>query len=137
MRTTRVLAGLLLLLAAAPGGAEESVPTEAERAGRAAFIELKCTACHRVLGDPGLPAPVASEGAPVLGGLNAVHTREELELAILSPSHSLAPGFKSSEGGGSRMGTQLDSIRVDQLEQIVAYLKGQEDSGSGWRKEGP
>ena len=117
--------------------AATTTPSDAEKAGRQAFIKLKCTACHQVLGDTGLPALTASEPAPVLGGLNAEHSTDELVLAITNPSHSFAPGFRVPSSGVSRMGTMGDSMTLHQLRDIVAYLKSQEESGAGWRKEGP
>ena len=128
---------IVSLLVLAAQAAWAAAPTASEKAGRAAFIQLKCTACHRVLGDPKLPAPVASEPAPVLGGLNAEHSREELVLAITDPSHSFAPGFHASSAGTSRMGNMGDTMTLHQLRDIVAYLRGQEESDAGWRKEGP
>ena len=126
----------MLLMSRSSSGHPESAPSKFEREGREAFIALKCVACHRVLGDSGLPKPVAYKPAPILGGLNAVHTASELELAVLKPSDSFAPGFKPSEFGASSMGDFQDSLRVEQLDAIVAYLKGQEDSGCGWPKAG-
>ena len=136
IRWRSILLGGLISGAAVWPAAAQSVPTETERAGREAFIDLKCVACHRVLGDEGLPAPVADRPAPILGGLNAVHTVSELELAIASPSHSFAPGFKPSSAGASRMGDFLDTMTIEEMDAIVAYLKGQEGSTSGWHSAG-
>lgn len=99
-------------------------------AGRKAFVKLQCTACHKVMSDPGLPAMTASEGAPILGGMTTVHTEEQLAWAIIQPSHTFAPGFHGAEGEVSRMGDQGDTMTVRQLRDIIAYLKAQEQTGA-------
>ena len=103
--------------------------------GRAAFKRLKCNYCHRVLSDAALDQPVASQPAPVLGGLNKEHTPQELADAILSPSHSFAPGFKPNEQGLSRMGETQHSLTVKDFFDIVAYLKTCEELDASWPKE--
>ena len=103
--------------------------------GREAFKRLKCNYCHRVLSDAALDQPVAPQPAPVLGGLNKEHTPQELADAILSPSHSLAPGFKPNEQGLSRMGETQHSLTVKEFLDIVAYLKTCEELDASWPKE--
>ncbi len=138
MRVPMAAVGAIAVITfASPAFAVSVKPTAEEVAGRKAFIQLKCTACHRVLGDAGLPVPVASEPAPILGGLNAVHTSDELLLAIRKPSHSIAVGFHPTPSDGSRMGDMKDTMTTQQLWDITAYLRGQEASDAGWKKEGP
>ncbi len=93
-------------------------------AGRQAFIELKCIACHTVQGDPGLPKPWASKPGPVLGTARQFYTSGEIADAIVSPSH-----FVSSEDESvkdkmelSRMGDFSETMTVRQLIDIVDYL---------------
>ena len=46
------------LLATACGG-ELSLPEGDPAAGREAFVELRCTACHRAFRQEGFPDPIA------------------------------------------------------------------------------
>ena len=95
-------------------------------AGQAAFVELRCSACHQVKG-VALPAPVASPAVPVvLGGeIPQARTDGELVGAILDPSHDLAPGYPRDQlksGDLSRMGDFSDAMSARQLIDIVAFL---------------
>lgn len=104
--------------------------------GRKAFIDLKCMRCHRVLGDSSLPKPTAGP-APILGGLNAEHSTEELSQAMTAPSHSIAPGFEANANGLSPMTDFSRQMTVRQLIDVVAYLKEAENTDAPWPKEGP
>ena len=95
-------------------------------AGKKAFVELKCNACHRVEGmDFG--EPVADPPVPVtLGGPTPyVKSDGELVTSIINPSHRLARGFPKEEitsGSGSRMADYSDVMTVRQLIDLVAFL---------------
>lgn len=102
--------------------------------GRKAFIDLGCVRCHGVLGDGTLPAPVPG-AAPILGGLNAEHTTEELSQAMAAPSHSIAPGFDAKTDGSSGMEDLTRKMTVRQLIDIVAYLKEAEKTDAIWPHE--
>ena len=96
-------------------------------AGQAAFVDLKCNACHRVAGVD-LPAPVADPVVPVsLGGRTPrARTDGELVGAIVDPSHKLAPGYPKANlksGDLSRMGDFSDVMTVRQLIDIVGFLQ--------------
>jgi hypothetical protein len=96
-------------------------------AGKAAFVELKCNACHRVAGVD-LPGPVADPAVPVVLGGRTPSTRTDGELvtAIVDPSHKLAPrGPRASltSGSLSRMGDFSDAMTVRQLIDVVAFLQ--------------
>lgn len=55
-----------------------------------AFIELKCTTCHAVVGGGGFPDPTAADPGPALGSIQARKPEGELATAVVAPSHSLA-----------------------------------------------
>lgn len=93
--------------------------------GREAFINLKCTVCHNVKGDPDLPKPVAHTRGPVLG-TGEVMTSGEIANAIVSPSHDVSPRFQKEGEMLSGMGDFSDIMTVRQLVDIVAYLKSLE-----------
>jgi L-cysteine S-thiosulfotransferase len=95
--------------------------------GRAAFVELRCHACHQVEG-VSLPAPVADPAIPVvLGGVVALpRTDGELTTAIVDPSHRLAPQYPAQKvraGSLSRMGDFSEAMTVRQLVDVVAFLQ--------------
>ncbi len=106
-------------------------------AGRTAFMDLKCSRCHRVLGDPALPKPASGIAAPILGGLNKEHSTEELSQAMVTPTHSMATGFEVNADGTSPMFDFSRAMTVRQLIDIVAYLKAAENTDTPWPKEGP
>lgn len=95
--------------------------------GRAAFVSLKCHACHTVPGAE-LPAPrVESRVTVELGGRVPVpRTDGELVAAIVDPSHRLALGYERPmivSGKLSRMGDFSESMTVRELIDVVAFLQ--------------
>lgn len=95
-------------------------------AGKAAFLELNCNACHDVRGLD-LPGPVAEPPVPVaLGGsIDYRPTDGKFVTAIINPSHKLASGYPKElieSGTGSRMADYSDVMTVRQLVDLVAFL---------------
>ncbi len=99
-------------------------------AGRAAFVELKCSSCHEVEGED-FPPPMANPPVPRLGGavygVHMVPTDVELFTAIMDPSHRIKTGEKGTrstaeDSNESRMGDYTRTMTVRQLMDIVAYL---------------
>jgi hypothetical protein len=133
MRDRRVLAlglGLVFLASWACGGRKSPIglrlPDGNPAAGRQAFVDLKCSSCHRVAG-VSLPDPVADPIVPItLGGAWPYErTDGELLTAIVNPSHKIAAGFPREmlvTGTRSRMGEYGDVMTVRQLVDIVAFL---------------
>jgi L-cysteine S-thiosulfotransferase len=94
--------------------------------GRAAFVELKCNACHRVAGMD-LPPPVAAPPVPVVLGGEYPRVRSDGELVteIINPSHHIVPAVdmtRVTSGGGSRMADYGEAMTVRQLIDLVAFL---------------
>jgi hypothetical protein len=93
--------------------------------GQAAFVALRCHACHEVQG-VALPAPVAQPALPfALGGRSLrVRTDGELAAAILEPSRGQAWGEREECRAGrlSRMGDFSESMTARDLVDIVAFL---------------
>lgn len=127
---TMVLMGALGVAACGPSRKSSAgfhIPDGDAIAGQAAFLELKCNACHRVEG-VSLPAPVADPSVPVVLGGHTPRTRTDGELvsAIVDPSHKLAPGFPKANlksGDLTRMGDFSDAMTVRQLIDVVAFLQ--------------
>jgi len=95
-------------------------------AGKSAFLELKCNACHEVKGLD-LPGPVADPPVPVVLGevMDTRPTDGSFVTAIINPSHKLAPGFPEElikVGTTSRMADYSDVMTVRQLVDLVAFL---------------
>jgi hypothetical protein len=95
--------------------------------GRAAFVELRCHACHRVEG-VSMPEPVAVPPVPVVLGGTVFRPRTDGELvsAIVNPSHRIVPREPADlvrSGQLSRMGDFSESMSVRQLVDLVAFLQ--------------
>ena len=131
MRTLAVgmIAGLFLT-ACTPGprsAAGFRLPEGDAERGRAAFVDLRCHACHRVEG-VSMPEPVAAPPVPVvLGGtVYQARTDGELVTAIVHPSHRVVPRDPAElvrSGRLSRMGDFSDCMSVRQLIDLVAFLQ--------------
>ena len=95
--------------------------------GNAAFLELKCTACHTVSGMELPPPPSAPAVNLVLGGqVTSVRTYGQLVRSIINPSHKLAPGYPKeliSVDGKSKMTNFNDAMTVHQMIDLVAFLQ--------------
>ena len=95
-------------------------------AGSRTFVDNSCHSCHSVvgveLGEPITRGPVNV----VLGGQTTrVRTYGELVTSIINPSHRLAPhgGEIANEDGTSRMPSYNDTLTVQQLIDLVAFLQ--------------
>jgi hypothetical protein len=127
-----VLAAGLAFAAAACVQARKSsagfhLPDGDPQRGRQAFVELRCSACHRVDGVV-LPKPVADPPVPVmLGGMvGYAKTDGELAAAIIDPSHRTAAGYRLADvrvGELSRMGDFSEQMTVRELIDLVAFLQ--------------
>ena len=99
--------------------------------GHAAFVELRCHACHTVAGVTDLPGPVADPPVPfALGGRSGVvRTDGELVTAILEPSHRINMTSPASVQAGhlSRMGDFTEAMTVRQLIDLVAFVHAHTD----------
>jgi hypothetical protein len=96
-------------------------------AGRQAFVDLRCNACHEVAG---VPVEYLEGIARVtLGGKTTrVRTHGELVTSIVNPSHRIAPPHRDS--GAAPEGLSLMSyaylnevMTVQQLVDLVAFLQ--------------
>ena len=105
------------------------LPDGSPERGRAAFLALRCTACHSVVG---LNAPDQGNGIAnvTLGGETVrVKSYGELVTAIINPSHRIAPGYPLSQvttaDGQSLMALAYlnDIMTVQQLIDLVAFLQ--------------
>ena len=121
----------LLMLAAGCSGVKSargfSLPEGDPTRGQAAFVELRCHACHTVSGvdlpelDPKPERPIA------LGGEVArLKTYGELVTSIINPSHRIAKGYPTEAveiEGQSKMTNYNEILKVSQLIDLVAFLE--------------
>lgn len=131
--TARLFALLPLVLLL--GCAEEGLflPDGNAVAGKQAFEDMQCYACHEV---PGEEYPAPSAITPTFVDLDAgrlSQTRYQLVESIIAPSHRFAQpeppeGVLTGDqnirsGANSRMTNFSDRMTVEQLLDLVAYLE--------------
>jgi hypothetical protein len=97
-------------------------------AGRQAFMDLKCTACHAVASEPDFPKPVSANPGPPIGPGTARTDPSYLTAAIMTPSHAISPNISpevraSIEGVLSPMGDFSRVMTVRQMVDVYAYLR--------------
>ena len=95
--------------------------------GKAAFVALKCTACHTVTGVD-LPKPtVESASVVVLGGeVVRMRTYGDLLTSIIHPTHSLSEKMNPmavKAAGTSPMPVVNDLMTVTQMVDLVTFLQ--------------
>jgi hypothetical protein len=97
-------------------------------AGRQAFMDLKCTACHAVPSEPDFPRPVSANLGPSLGPGTARSDPSYLAAAIMTPSHAISPNISPEvrariEGVLSPMGDFGRVMTVRQMVDLHAYVR--------------
>jgi hypothetical protein len=100
--------------------------------GRDAFVALRCSACHTVVGQDFPYQGTGAASVPLGGRTVRVKNYGQLVTAIINPSHRLAPGYpaeKVSANGESLMSLAYlnDVMTVQQLIDIVAFLQASYD----------
>ncbi len=134
LKTLLLLAALLLLGVLSSGfngetgsgtGQLLNLPRGDPEAGRKAFVDLKCHACHPVAGDNEMSKPISTVEGPTLGLKQARYRAYYIADSIIFPSHAISLGFKPGMSGTpvSPMGDFSDSMTVKQLADLVAYVK--------------
>ena len=121
-----------------PPGWTFTVPSGQAAAGRQVFIDLECYTCHQVAQET---FPEFSRGAehigPDLTGMGAHHPGEYFAESIINPNAVIVIGEGySGPDGLSRMPEYNDVLTVQQLTNLVAYLKslGGEQQAAGMGK---
>jgi sulfur-oxidizing protein SoxX len=102
--------------------------------GKAAFVEFGCNSCHEVQGSTNLPSPTIQRVA--LGGpVMVLPSDGYLVTAIINPVYHAAnyPPVK----GTQQMPEFASRMTVQQMTDIVIYLKSRYGLGLGARREFP
>jgi mono/diheme cytochrome c family protein len=92
--------------------------------GREVFALLECYACHEVKGEK-FPAPdQPGKVGPELSQMGPLHTIEYFVEAIIHPSGTIekGKGYEAPDGS-SKMPSYNDTITVQQLIDLVGYLR--------------
>jgi len=97
-------------------------------AGRQAFLDLRCTACHAVPSEPDFPAPVSANPGPPIDARLAGRDVSYLIASIMTPSHAISVNISEElrtrlEGVLSPMGDFSRAMTVRQLVDLHAYLR--------------
>jgi Cytochrome c len=105
-----------------------TLPVGDVQAGRKAFVDLKCTACHAVPSESEFPAPVSANPGPPIDARVGGRDVSYLATAIVSPSHELSSGLDEAvraqlAGVLSPMGDFSHTMTVRQLVDLQTYLR--------------
>lgn len=116
-----------------------AVPAGDHHTGRQVFIDYECFKCHEVVGED-FPAPKVEQGdvGPALSGMGAMHPAEYFLETMIDPNASVAWRIKHHKDehkgylgadGKSKMPSYNDTMTVQQLIDLVAYLKSLTEGG--------
>jgi hypothetical protein len=114
--------------AATPQTVTVTLPAGDAKAGRQAFQDLRCTACHAVPSDAGMSAPVSGNPGPPIDARVARQELSYLLASIVTPSHAISLRISDQvreqlKGVLSPMGDFSRVMTVRQLVDIHAYIR--------------
>jgi hypothetical protein len=114
-----------------PPGWRFTLPAGDAAAGRQAFVDFKCYACHAIKGEqfPLKPGETATAG-PELTGMGGHHPAEYLAESIVNPSAVLVEGPGYIGGDGRSIMPMYPEMTLAQLANLVTYLKGLTPAGA-------
>lgn len=118
---------------ATPKGWRFTLPPGNPRAGRQVFADFECFKCHEVTGED-FPAPKAEQGdvGSPLSGMGGMHPAEYFAEAMIDPNASVVWRIKHHKSenkgylgpdGTSKMPSYNDTMTIQQLIDLVAYMK--------------
>jgi mono/diheme cytochrome c family protein len=101
--------------------------------GREVFVTMECFACHEVKGE-NFPqtSKRGHEPGPELTGMGSHHPAEYFAESIMNPNRVIVQGAGYTGSDGlSKMPGYGDTMTVQQLVDVVAYLKSLKGETSG------
>jgi sulfur-oxidizing protein SoxX len=107
-----------------PAGWRFTWPAGDPAKGRAVFVQFECFSCHEVRGER-FPAPRdAGSVGPELSTMGPLHDGAYFAEAIINPGAVIEPGkgYQASDGS-SKMPSYNDTITVQEVVDLVAYLR--------------
>lgn len=116
-----------------PKGWRFALPSGDPQAGRQVFADFECFKCHEVVGEK-FPAPKAEQGdvGSTLSGMGGMHPAEYFAEIMIDPNASAVWRIKHHKAedkgylgpdGKSKMPSYNDTMTIQQLIDIVAYMK--------------
>jgi uncharacterized protein involved in high-affinity Fe2+ transport len=122
--STRITMEALHAAGGVPRGWRFTLPAGDAAAGRVAFVDFKCYACHAVKGEqfPLKPGESATAG-PELTGMGSHHPAEYLAESIMNPNAVLVEGPGYIGGDSRSIMPAYPDMTLAQLANVVAYLK--------------
>ena len=123
-----------------PEGWKLTWPTGDPARGREVFVKLECFSCHEVKGEQ-FPRPDAGlepgKVGPELSFMAPLHPAEYFAEAIINPSAAIeeGKGYRAPDGK-SKMPTYNDLVTVQEVIDLVAYLKGLKGTDSRRGQDG-
>jgi mono/diheme cytochrome c family protein len=113
-----------------PRGWKFTLPKGDPVKGRAAFEKFECFKCHEVKGET-FPAPSETANAgPELAHMSAHHPPEFFAESIVNPRAVIDRGYAAPDGS-SKMPSFNDSMTVQEVVDLVAYLTALKVPGAG------
>ena len=117
-------------LGGTPRGWKFTLPAGDAARGKRVFVDAGCFKCHAVQGADIPEAEAEKRPGPALTGMGAHHPAEYFAESILAPNAVIVsgPGFTGTDGL-SIMPSYADSLSVEQLLDVVAFIKSQSGDG--------
>jgi len=121
-----------------PKGWKFLVPSGDAAKGREVFVTMECFACHEVKGES-FPqnSKRGHEPGPELTGMGSHHQTEYFAESIINPNRVIVQGAGYTGADGlSKMPGYGDTMTVQQLVDVVAYLKSLKGGMRGMQHHG-
>jgi len=107
-----------------PPGWKFGLPKGDPARGRRAFEKFECYKCHEVKGETFPAAQDTENVGPELAMMGAMHEAEYFAESIVTPSKVVESGKGyAAPDGSSKMPSFNDAMTVQELVDLVAYLK--------------
>ena len=107
-----------------PDGWRFAWPKGDPRRGRTIFAKLECYTCHEVQGEKFRAPTDTDKVGPELSMMGPLHEAEYFAEAIVNPNAVIekGKGYQAADGS-SKMPSFNDSLSVQELIDLVAYLR--------------